>query len=715
MFSKNNKISKRQVFRLLSYDLLGVGTLLLPSALAEVSGRNGLVSLLTGLLTGLVFAVLLGGVIESMKEGETYPGFLKRSFGSFFGVACSVVYSLYYLALGGVSAYVFGNLIVSELLKEQSFYWICAGIILLACYGISQGIEGRARVYELLFWFLMIPLFLMLFLAAKDVQVERLFPLFGTGEGNFYTSCLYSFAVFSLCGFMLFIVPFAKEKSQIAPASLLALLFCGAVLLVIYGILQGIFGIASMAGQEYPAVTLMSMVQIPGGFLERQDAIMVGIWFFTVFALISSTMFYVSENIAGLYGGKKRGVSISLAAALFFGIAVGCYRSKDFMDKLLWIFLYCGTPVIVAIPLLTYFTESLGKQKKKAVSMFLAVLCSFFLAGCSTTELENRKFPLAMGVDLDGEDCRVSYKFQDLSEVADENAQAGSGTDFYIKDKDFYTAISQYANDSNKEMDYNHMKVLILSEDFIEDRESLDLFLQICEKKALIARNTLLFAAEDAGKMLGLDKNLDAPIGTYLEEMIESREDYKLKDTVTLGDLINDRANEEQLLFIPVLQEKGGLPVIRGYYAITGGVPKGEVGLNEAMLSYLTQGKIEKLYFSMEDQTPVSIRRVSAKRTYQGENHTCLVQIGLEASVEENFRQENGSREELRRRIGQEFFVQLKETGENLKDAPEIDFTNSFYRLGMSDKAAYQKYKGDMEGFLKNLGYEYEVKVDLVN
>ena len=96
--------------------------------------------------------------------------------------------------------------------------------------------------------------------------------------------------------------------------------------------------------------------------------------------------------------------------------------------------------------------------------------------------------------------------------------------------------------------------------------------------------------------------------------MIESREDYKLKDTVTLGDLINDKANEEQLLFIPVLKENGGLPVIRGYYAMTGGVPKGEIGLNEAMLSYLTQGKIEKLYFTMEDQTPVSIRRITAKR-----------------------------------------------------------------------------------------------------
>ncbi|MCM1257511.1 MAG: spore germination protein [Roseburia sp.] len=714
MFSKNNKISKRQVFRLLSYDLLGVGTLLLPSALAEVSGRNGMAAMLVGLLAGLVFVVLLGGVIESMKEGETYPGYLKRCFGSFFGMVSVAFYILYYLVIGGVSTYVFGHLIVSELLKEQSFYWICVGVLFLACYGISQGIEGRARVYEILFWFLMVPLFLMLFLAARDVQVERLFPLFSGGEGNFYTGCLYSFAIFSLCGFILFLTPFAKEKEKVASASLLALLFCGGVLFVLYAILQGIFGIGSMAGQEYPAVTLMSMVQIPGGFLERQDAIMVGIWFFTVFALVSSSMFYVSENIASLYGGKKRGLSIFLAAVLFFGIAVGCYRSEEFMKKLIWMFLYYGTPVIVAIPLLTCFSASALKQKKRVVSTFVVILCCVCLGGCSTTELENRKFPLAMGVDLEEESCRVSYKFQDLSAVADENANAESSTDFYIKDKDFYTAISQYANDSNKEMDYNHMKVLVLSKDFIEDEESMDVFLQICEKRALIARNTLLFAAEDAGKILSLDKNLDAPIGTYLEEMIESREDYRLKDTVTMGDLLNDRENEEQLLFIPVLEEKGGLPVIRGYYAMTGGIPKGEIGLNETMLSYLTQGKIQKLYFSMEDKTPVNVKRISAKRTYEGESHTCLVKIGLEASVDKEFWQTGEKDEVLENRIGQEFYLQLKETGEKLKDAPGLDFTNSFYCLGLWDKAAYQKYKGDMEGFLRNLEYGYEVKVNLV-
>ena len=47
------------------------------------------------------------------------------------------------------------------------------------------------------------------------------------------------------------------------------------------------------------------------------------------------------------------------------------------------------------------------------------------------------------------------------------------------------------------------------------------------------------------------------------EEMIDTREDYKLKDAVTLGDLYNDISNKEQLLLVPVLSDAGGMPVIK--------------------------------------------------------------------------------------------------------------------------------------------------------
>lgn len=344
-------------------------------------------------------------------------------------------------------------------------------------------------------------------------------------------------------------------------------------------------------------------------------------------------------------------------------------------------------------------------------------LCSLMLlSGCSTKELENRDFPLAMGVDEDEEQCRISYKFQNLSAIADEKANSVSSTDFYIRDKDFFTGISKYANDTNKVLDYNHMKVLVLSEDFVEDSEALERFLQVCEKENLIARNTLLFLAEDAGEILALDENLDTAIGSYLEELVESREDYKLKDSVTLGDLYNDMANQEQLLLIPVLTKEGGLPVIRNYYAFSGGEAKGEISINEAILSYLCQGKLKKLAFTLEDGTAITIERITVRGGFsRGDEMHYSTEIRLETVVEKDL--EEGSREyrQLKQKITKLLEEQLSQTSRNLLDAPGIDMTNSFYKLGMCSRDKYETYQGKPEKYIQDAVYEFEVETILVN
>lgn len=715
MYSKNNKISKRQMFRLLTYDLLGIGTLLLPSVIAEKTEKNGIVAIILGIGAGLLFAALIGCLVKNMENGESYPGYLKRSFGKIFGTVILLYYAVYYLCLGGYVSYIFGHLMVTDLLKDQSFYWIVVGILGLAIYGIVRGIEGRARIYEILFWFLMVPLLIMLFFAARDVEIPRLFPLY-SGNTDLFSGSYYSFEVFSLCGFALFLPPFAKKKESVQGACFGAVLFSGIILLLLYGILQGMFGVAAMESLEYPAVTLMSMIQIPGGFFQRQDALMVAIWFFTVFALLSSSMFYASENLKEFTKGKKEKFWMILIAVIMFGISVGCYRSGDFTGLLHRFFLWIATPLVVIIPLIALLCGKLSGKGKRIVNCALLCICLLFLSGCSTTELENRNFPLAMGVDKEEDSCRISYKFQNLSAVANQNTDSPSGTDFYIEDKDFFTGISKYANDTNKMMDYNHMKVLILSEDFVEDEAALENFLQVCGKEDLIARNTLLFFAEDAAEILVLDKNLDTPIGTYLEELIESREDYRLKDAVTLGDLYNDMANKEQLLLVPVLTDKGGLPVIRNYYAISGGETKGEISINEGVLSYLSQGKLKKLAFSLEDGTGISIRRIDVKGDFsRGEEILYHNTIQLELVVEKEL--QSGSKEEIaiERQVKELFQEQLTKTAKSLLEEPGIDVTNSFYKLGMSDKEKYEKYRKDLKGYLQRLETEFDIEVIVLN
>ena len=55
MFSENNQISGRQVFRLLTYDYLGMGPLLLPTMLADTAGRVGIFCSLAGILSSFLF------------------------------------------------------------------------------------------------------------------------------------------------------------------------------------------------------------------------------------------------------------------------------------------------------------------------------------------------------------------------------------------------------------------------------------------------------------------------------------------------------------------------------------------------------------------------------------------------------------------------------------------------------------------------------------
>ena len=45
MFSENGRISKRQIRRLLIYDLFGINTLLLPVLLAKYVGKDGIFSI----------------------------------------------------------------------------------------------------------------------------------------------------------------------------------------------------------------------------------------------------------------------------------------------------------------------------------------------------------------------------------------------------------------------------------------------------------------------------------------------------------------------------------------------------------------------------------------------------------------------------------------------------------------------------------------------
>ena len=107
---------------------------------------------------------------------------------------------------------------------------------------------------------------------------------------------------------------------------------------------------------------LMSTVQMTGGFLKRLDAIMMGIWFFTLFALLNLNLFYgakMLEKCTEIPGNKRyAGIVLVLAflLAMLFEYTDGM---TEFFYRFFW---YAGAPLYILIPAFAVFM----RRKKKS-------------------------------------------------------------------------------------------------------------------------------------------------------------------------------------------------------------------------------------------------------------------------------------------------------------------------------------------------------------
>jgi len=199
MFADNWKISLRQIKRLLILDIFGLSSLMLPRILSSMTGADGIFCLLFGMLGGILLVWLMQKNLKNIRGN--YYNYMIDATGQIVGDIFMVFYFLYFVTLCSFVLYQTTNLVLTWLLPEGSYVWVSLLLLLLATYGTIRGIEGRARVYEIIFWFLGIPLLVMLFLALREVRVDYWTPIVSsTGENLFHgTIAFFIFLKFFIC------------------------------------------------------------------------------------------------------------------------------------------------------------------------------------------------------------------------------------------------------------------------------------------------------------------------------------------------------------------------------------------------------------------------------------------------------------------------------------------------------------------------------------
>ena len=709
MFSENNQISGRQVFRLLTYDFLGMGTLLLPTMLADTAGRDGIFCILAGILSTFLYLKLLRYLLKGMKT--SYPDFLKQKCGKVCGYVLWGGYFLYFILMASYTAYLFSTLMLNGLVENVSFYLVLMLILLLAFYGMAGGIEGRARVYEILFWFLMIPLFLMLFAACREVKPAYWSPVFVADGKEVLSGSYYVLFCYSMVSIVLFLKEYVADRKKCVGAAEKAVWFSGGVFAALYLILIGLFGVEALAQMKFPAVTMMSRVQITGGFLKRTDAFMFSIWFFTLYAMLNSMVFYsgnlaekVIRDCGGYLEGKKRMLPYLILLLLVYGVTVLFYRNQQFLDCVTFLLWKIGTPFVVGVPVLLCLT---GERKKHNKKVRVLVLVCFlfgclFLQGCNVAELEDKAFPVLLN----------------------------------IRDQDDFQNVwlnHEYAG--NKEVDYNHLKVVLIERSFLEKEAEVEDMLSMLEQEKEVPWNAYVMTTESCDRLAQTEGKLDTLLGNYLEELLENTSGIDQKAYPTLGMLYEERANHLETLYIPFVDIEGeqsgaveddtekeegqqpgmiGKPQITAYEVWKRGRAAGLVDTDTARAAFFTQNFADDYTLQLAPELYVKVDAASCrvKETEKiGVGGLTEQIVAVTVTGEGEILSGTVSASEKEQLLNTRMEDYLNATASHALEK-EIDITNSYRNLGADNRTWYFKYQNTPAAYEKDIKIQYLVKIN---
>lgn len=723
MFSENNQISGRQVFRLLTYDFLGMGTLLLPTMLADTAGRDGIFCILAGILSTFLYLKLLRYLLKGMKT--SYPDFLKQKCGKVCGYVLWGGYFLYFILMASYTAYLFSTLMLSGLVENISFYLVLLLILLLAFYGMAGGIEGRARVYEMLFWFLMIPLFLMLFAACREVKPVYWSPVFVADGKEVLSGSYYVLFCYSMVSIVLFLKEYVADRRKCVGAAEKAVWFSGGVFAVLYLILIGLFGVEALAQMKFPAVTMMSRVQVTGGFLKRTDAFMFSIWFFTLYAMLNSMVFYsgnlaakVIRDCGGYLEGKKRMLPYLILLLLVYGVTVLFYRNQQFLDCVTFLLWKIGTPFVVGVPVLLCLT---GERKKHNKKVRVLVLVCFlfgclFLQGCNVAELEDKAFPVLLNI-----------RDQD----------------------DFQNVWLNHEHAGNKEVDYNHLKVVLIEKSFLEKEAEVEDMLSMLEQEKEVPWNAYVMTTESCDRLAQTEGELDVLLGNYLEELLENTSGIDQKAYPTLGMLYEERANHLETLYIPFVDIEGeqsgavqddtgkeekskavqvdagkeeeeqqpvitGKPQITAYEVWKRGRAAGLVDTDTARAAFFTQNFADDYTLQLAPELYVKVDAANCRLKIAekiGVGGLTEQIVAVTVTGEGEILSGTVSASEKEQLLNTRMEDYLNATASHALEK-EIDITNSYRNLGADNRTWYFKYQNTPVAYEKDIKIQYLVKIN---
>lgn len=202
------------------------------------------------------------------------------------GKLIGLLFVLFFIHIAITTLGQFNVFITTAIMPETPILFFAISLVILCAYAVVKGIQALGRVSEIISVLIMVSIISLAILLLKDMDLKELTPILEKGWGpvlsGAFTISIRSVEVLGLAMILPNLNNTQKTKSAIVNGPLVTLLFWTIMTITLLCVL----GVEEAKSRTFPFFSAVRVASL-GGFLERIDAVHMGVWILGVFVKVS--------------------------------------------------------------------------------------------------------------------------------------------------------------------------------------------------------------------------------------------------------------------------------------------------------------------------------------------------------------------------------------------------------------------------------------------
>lgn len=318
----HNKIRSFGVFSTLFLSLVGFGVFTYTQNIGKILGRNGVIPTI---IYGAIYLVIIFMKYKTIRlnNNNEFEVIVENLLGKILGRVVLFLISIGIIFLISIQLRIFIDSIKVYIFPNINSEFMVI-ITLIICYYVARyGDKVIPGLNELMFVFLSIICLIVFCIVYKNIDLTNMLPI-EIKDGYTYFKGFLLLGSYFVGGIMLYYLLPKYQTENIRKvhigykATIMAFLFLSFVFLICVGILN----INQLSKSIWPIIMAFTTIDVPGGFIERVEGIIITIAI--VFFIINfiNLYFYSSYLNSKALGIKNHSISSTMFIPVIYVISV---------------------------------------------------------------------------------------------------------------------------------------------------------------------------------------------------------------------------------------------------------------------------------------------------------------------------------------------------------------------------------------------------------